>query len=89
MGSRFQYQPITEPDGIRLFILHSAEDESDEIRCSLVYTTLSECEHEIIDHYTALSYVWGDASDLKKVLVDGAERKVTSNLHKALLHIRE
>ncbi len=63
--------------------------ESDEIRCSLVYTTLSECEHEIIDHYTALSYVWGDASDLKKVLVDGAERKVTSNLHKALLHIRE
>lgn len=84
----FEYQPLTEPDGIRLLVLHPAENLA-EIRCSLVHTTLSQCEYEVIDHYTALSYVWGDPSILKTIRVNQVPVKITTNLHDALLHIRD
>ncbi|KAE8447289.1 hypothetical protein EG329_010847 [Mollisiaceae sp. DMI_Dod_QoI] len=85
----FQYQPITEPDGIRLLILHPAELKTAEVRCSLVHTTLSQCEYDVIDHYTALSYVWGDASILNSIWVNDRPLKITTNLHDALLHMRD
>ncbi|CZR53660.1 uncharacterized protein PAC_03540 [Phialocephala subalpina] len=85
----FKYEPITESDGIRLLVLHPAENEAAEIRCSLIITALSKCEYEVIDHYTALSYVWGDASNIKPIEVDGAQVEITANLHDALLYIRD
>jgi len=56
----FPYQPLVEDDGIRLVLLQPpSADKSDELRCTLYHTTLSRCDDDIIDHYTALSYVWG------------------------------
>lgn len=85
----FPYEPITEPDGIRLLILYPAKLETAEICCSLVHTSLSQYKFEVIDHFTALSYVWGDASIVTSIWIDGAQFQVTVNLHKALLHMRD
>src|ERR1700742_1734230 len=37
--------------------------------------------------YTALSYVWGDASNKKQAVVDGSVIDVTANLEAALRHL--
>ncbi|KAH6702864.1 heterokaryon incompatibility, partial [Leptodontidium sp. MPI-SDFR-AT-0119] len=39
--------------------------------------------------YTALSYVWGDASDRRHISIDGKSLSITASLHCALRHIRD
>ncbi|KAG4415432.1 hypothetical protein IFR04_011426 [Cadophora malorum] len=53
------------------------------------HTTLSKYEYDILNPYTALSYVWGDASDQRIIWVDGQPFAVTKNLHKALESLRD
>jgi hypothetical protein len=53
----FKYQPLIEPDPIRLVLLHPAADVSAELECSMEHVTLSDYNHSLIHHYTALSYV--------------------------------
>jgi Heterokaryon incompatibility protein (HET) len=84
----FSYQPLIEPDAIRLIVLYPATHDSDELHCSLIHTTLSQCEDDIFDHYTALSYVWGDGTDLRSISLDGTLFEVTSNLYSALTDLR-
>lgn len=85
----FSYTPITEADGIRLAIIQPASSPAAEINCSLIHSTLSACNYEVIDHYTVLSYVWGDATELRTIWIDGSPVKITANLHLALRDLRD
>lgn len=63
--------------------------DPDALQCSLIHTTLSQCEDEIIDHYTALSYVWGDATDTRTLWVNESPVQVTANLYAALNDLQD
>lgn len=88
MAHAYPYQPLREHDSIRLLLLHPIST-GQSIECSLIHTRLSHCETDVIDHYTALSYVWGDASNTEVILVDSSPVTITANLHNALLSIRD
>ena len=93
----FQYEALTEKDGIRLIIIPPKVSgngtvttvNSDAFQCGLIHTTLSQCENEIIDHYTALSYVWGDATDKQTIWVNESPVQVTVNLYAALNDLQD
>jgi len=85
----FSYQPLTEPDAIRLIVLQPALHDSEKVQCSLIHTTLLHYENDIFDHYTALSYVWGDPTDFQTILIDGVPFSVTVNLYSALRDLRD
>jgi hypothetical protein len=84
----FKYRPLIEKDAIRLILLEPSIRES-PIRCSIEHSTLTRFEHELRDHYTALSYVWGSPTKTHEISVDGCVFPVTSNLESALRHLRE
>jgi len=83
----FQYEALTEKDGIRLIIIPPkvsgnrtvSTADPDALQCSLIHITLSHCEDEIIDHYTALPYVWVNESPVR----------VTANLYAALNDLQD
>ncbi|KUJ09183.1 HET-domain-containing protein [Mollisia scopiformis] len=85
----YQYQPLVQKDAIRLIGLQPSPDKEAKVRCKIVHTTLSACGYDIIDHYTALSYVWGNASKTVKIEVEGRDLDVTVNLDSALRHMRD
>lgn len=85
----YRYSPLTERGAIRLIILQPDHDLTAPIQCSLISTTLLACHDDLIENYTALSYVWGDASQRKDVLVDGLRMDITVSLDLALRHIRD
>ncbi|KAK0105493.1 hypothetical protein ONS95_004145 [Cadophora gregata] len=86
---RYQYRPILENDGIRLLELEPDPELNARIKCSLIHTTLHEYDHDLINHYTALSYVWGGSTILKSILVEGHEFRITPNLDSALRYMRD
>lgn len=86
--SEFQYKPLTEPDSIRLLILQPGSFEQ-EIHCSLIRTTISHCDRDIVNHYIAISYVWGDPNEKRRVYVDGNPVLIGANLEAALRDIRD
>ena len=85
----FKYKPLTENDAIRLVVLHPAEKTSARLECSIEHGTLSQYNQNLINQYIALSYVWGDATTKREIVVDGCLLNITANLHSALLHIRD
>jgi Heterokaryon incompatibility protein (HET) len=93
----FPYEALTEKDGIRLIIIPPKASGNrtvttvnpDAFQCSLIHTTLSQCENEIIDHYTALSYAWGDATDTRTIWVNESPIQVTANLYAALNDLQD
>ncbi|EPE32048.1 hypothetical protein GLAREA_12130 [Glarea lozoyensis ATCC 20868] len=85
----YKYECLKSDDAIRLLILQPSEDLESEIHCSLITTTLTECEDDIIDGYTALSYVWGSSLDSKQIYVGGIPIHVTQNLFDALRDLRD
>lgn len=84
----FKYLPLDEPDSIRLLILHPGPPQT-AICCDLIHTTLTECREDIYDHYTALSYVWGNPKDTSTILLNGQPFQVTANLASALKDLRD
>ncbi|CZR55641.1 uncharacterized protein PAC_05529 [Phialocephala subalpina] len=88
-GSTYQYTPLQERGAIRLIDLQPSPDVEAPVECSLVHTTLYDCDTDILNHYTALSYVWGDAQDTRTILVDGRNLDITANLDSALRHLRD
>ena len=85
----YRYRKLTDSDAIRLIILQPSLDSADPIQCELIHTSLTECEEDIIDHYTAISYVWGDPDDTREILVDdGKILNITATLDSALRQIR-
>jgi hypothetical protein len=86
----YQYLPITDRDGIRLIVLHPSQDKADHVQCEIIHTTLAkQAQANIYDRYTALSYVWGDASDTTVISVDDRPLQVTKSLESALRHMRD
>jgi hypothetical protein len=86
----YMYEGLNAADAIRLLILQPSEDVLDSpIHCSLIHTTLAACDEDIIDGYTALSYVWGTTKDPNEVYVDGKPFPVTQNLFDALRDLRD
>lgn len=85
----FQYKPLLERDSLRLLLLQPAPDLISDIRCSLLHTTLADCANDIIDQYTAISYVWGEPNPQERVLVDGQPYQITRNLFHALRDLRD
>ncbi|KAG4441693.1 hypothetical protein IFR05_002827 [Cadophora sp. M221] len=47
------------------------------------------CDRDIIDQYTALSYVWGDPSNTSSIYVDGTLVTITATLSAALRDLRD
>jgi hypothetical protein len=58
--SNYQYQKLTVSDAIRLILLQPSTDLDSPLVCTLLHTSLTRCHNNLIDKYTALSYVWGD-----------------------------
>jgi hypothetical protein len=70
-GRAFSYQTLAENDSTPLILLHPTSSSSTEAQCDLIHTTLSQCGSDIIDHFTALSYVWVEATDVTTLRVAG------------------
>jgi hypothetical protein len=90
---RYSYQPLgPEPYSIRLLRLLPGSGEN-EIRCGIFHYALRT--ERAFGLYEALSYVWGDADDTRRVLVrdqDDMEDRyldVTINLFAALRRLRD
>ena len=70
----------------RVLLLHSHSSNAAPVSCSLEVMTL---DPEPSRSYTALSYVWGDASITEDITVNGVSFAVTFNLAAALRQIRK
>lgn len=77
------YSPLPSGNSIRIIELQPGKDD-DQISFSL--HTVPENRDAV--EYHALSYCWGDATDLVKVLCENTSFFVTWNLHSALWHLR-
>ncbi|QDS76978.1 hypothetical protein FKW77_005668 [Venturia effusa] len=85
----FKYSPLSESDSFRIILLQPSTSRDASLRCTLLHTTLSQCDRDIIDHYIALSYVWGDATVKGTIYIDDKLMEITANLESALRAIRD
>jgi hypothetical protein len=85
----YKYEIITAEDTIRLILLQPSADLEAGIQCSLISLTLEQCDKDLVEHYVALSYVWGDTTAKRQVSVDGAMLEITASLDCALRHLRD
>ena len=88
VGDVYEYTSITEPGTIRVIKLLPSLDIEADLHCSLQYQRLDDFQDGVAGHYTALSYVWGDATDVRTIFVEGRRLAITASLHCALRHIR-
>ncbi|KAK8074851.1 hypothetical protein PG997_009514 [Apiospora hydei] len=84
------YTDLLEPDAIRLLELYPGPIPAIPLMGSLIVTTLRACEADLINRYTALSYVWGDPAPADTVTLAGGSAKlgITANLSTALKDVR-
>ena len=80
---KFQYLQFASRDEFRTRLLHVSSDEDGHgITCQTVHVETLEAPQEL--SYTALSYVWGERTDLKRIRVrddaSSGELEVGSNL---------
>jgi hypothetical protein len=85
----FQYDRLTQPDTIRILQLQPSLDSSSPIHGILIAARLSDYNTDLIEHYVALSYVWGSLEDPQTIILNGRLFKVTRNLSNALYGLRE
>ncbi len=87
--SKFEYHRSLDPElrEIRLIHLlprsHPANREAPAVRCRIEYASLNDNPV-----YLALSYVWGDPSVTRPILVDDSVFEATTNLADALEHLQ-
>lgn len=79
----FQHPQLVGSKAIRLLRLRPGGFE-DDIECNML---VADLEDNILE-YTALSYVWGRATDTTSVTCNDCVVKVTKNLHMALRRLR-
>lgn len=77
------YQPITQPDEIRLLVLDPGAP-GDELSCRLINVKKSWRTR-----YEALSYTWGDPTITRPLRCSGHTIDVTASLHDALTDLRD
>ncbi|PMD35670.1 HET-domain-containing protein [Hyaloscypha variabilis F] len=88
-SASFQYKSLTEPDSFRLILLQPSSSHDVALQCNLLHTTISKCDRDIIDHYTALSYVWGDPNRTGSIYIDGHSFTINVTLEAALRDLRD
>ncbi|KAB8201325.1 heterokaryon incompatibility protein-domain-containing protein [Aspergillus parasiticus] len=76
-----------EPYTTRMIRLLPHEDKSAPIQCELFNYDLSETG-DGTHLYQALSYVWGSEIKPETIILNGCTFQVTTNLHTALLYLR-
>jgi hypothetical protein len=79
--NKYIYEPLPNVGDIRLLTLYPYQLHQ-SIRCNLFIESLAEKPT-----YEALSYVWGSATTSHVILCNGAELRITQNLHTALLQL--
>jgi Heterokaryon incompatibility protein (HET) len=84
-----KYKTLTEPDSFRIILLQPSTIHDAPLQGSLVHSTLSQCDRDIIDHFSALSYVWGDATKLGSITIDDIAVGITATLEAALRDLRD
>ncbi|KAK4217198.1 heterokaryon incompatibility protein-domain-containing protein [Rhypophila decipiens] len=82
MNSTYVYRSLPNHNTIR--ILHLMPGQFDEVICC----TLHVYSLDQAPAYEALSYVWGNIENRKRVVVGGSNFEVTANLDTALRHLR-
>ena len=79
----YQYRPLELEDSIRLITVLPSFSKENELRCEIEHVRLSRNPQ-----YEALSYTWGDQTDLYPIQCNGYTLKVGKNLFGALLGLR-
>ncbi|KAF2002327.1 HET-domain-containing protein [Amniculicola lignicola CBS 123094] len=90
-ASTYQHGPLLPGlDSVRLLRLLPLEgnNKAETIHCELANYKLGETGEEA-PQYEALSYVWGDCSHTRRIMIHGQPFNVTVNLYAALLRLRE
>jgi hypothetical protein len=86
----YHYTKLTNPDSFRLILLEPSLTPTAPLQCGLLISTLLEYDEDIIDHYTALSYVWGNANEKGTISIDGKYfLEITPTLEQALRYLRD
>jgi hypothetical protein len=83
------YRPLKGTDAMRVLALQPTSSYSAELRGTLLETTISECDRDIIDSFTALSYVWGNPIRKNYIRVGGIVTAITASLDPALRELRD
>jgi hypothetical protein len=89
MPDKYQYTRLTEPDSFRLILLQPSRHLTAPLQLAILTATLSQYEDNIVDHYVALSFVWGNQKDTRTINVDSKQLEITASLDSALRHIRD
>ncbi|KAE8381526.1 heterokaryon incompatibility protein-domain-containing protein [Aspergillus bertholletiae] len=77
------YRPLKSPLNTRLITLLPNKNFAAPIEC-----TVDEAELGSGQEYEALSYVWGDRSSPRSIVLNGKAIEVTVNLEAAIRHLR-
>ncbi|TPX06859.1 uncharacterized protein E0L32_002355 [Thyridium curvatum] len=85
----YEYAPLQHDSSIRLLLLNPSQDHNADLTGSLLYTTLSEADADIINPYSALSYVWGSPQRSHSIIIDGRRHGITASLDAALRDMRD
>jgi hypothetical protein len=86
---KYLYTKLAEPDYFRLILLQPSPRLTAPRQLTIVTATLSQYEDDIVDHYVAVSYVWGNQKDIRAIGVDSKQLEITASLESALHHIRD
>lgn len=89
MDNTYQYRGLSRHGAIRLLSIHPSPEINDPVVGYLLHTTLGEMNDDMIDSYTALSYVWGSSTEVIEIHIDDKSLHVTPNLDAALRHLRD
>jgi len=78
------HSPLSDPSThIRILTLPPSPDDSDVIRCTLDAVAIDSAPE-----FAAISYVWGDATQRRDILINDQPVSVTANLATGLAAIR-
>ncbi|KAK2759641.1 heterokaryon incompatibility protein [Colletotrichum kahawae] len=83
-SSILEYIPLPSKSSFRLLELFPSSSRGAPLRGRLVQSDIT-----YQPDYEALSYVWGDASPSEHILIDEHNVPITTNLHSALVHLRD
>ncbi|RYP64077.1 hypothetical protein DL771_008936 [Monosporascus sp. 5C6A] len=85
MAHNLLYKPLDRSrNEIRLIIILPCENDDEPVACRLETASLND---EV--EYVAMSYVWGDPSVTKNIVVNDTVFPVTTNLEAGLWHFRK
>ncbi|KAL5390036.1 hypothetical protein DPSP01_002093 [Paraphaeosphaeria sporulosa] len=83
----YRYIPLpTGPRFTRLVRLLPGSGDA-EIRCEIFDFKLQRAQQT--SNFEALSYVWGDLNDRKRIFIEDSYLDITANLHTALRYLRD